>query len=185
MFFPQTPSPPHTQATLNITLHKDLLSRRCYCSKSVISSLLFFPALFFFPWKSICTVLNIKKKKNTITVTHLHCRMQVNKVLRCSIHRAVNHFVTQAHCLGCVHFDKANITAVPPSDSIWEPVWAKGLTMKCQPPKGQLWVWRAGAYVKPLLSIADALSLKGQSRLIRKVMALLWDIKQIHHNTVS
>lgn len=126
-----------------------------------------------------------KKKKNTITGTHLHCCMQVNKVLRCSIHRAVNHFVTQAHCLGCVHFDKVNITAVPPSDSIWDPVWAKGLTMKCQPPKGQIWVWRAGAYVKPLLSIADALSLKGQSRLIRKVMALLWDIKQIHHNTVS
>lgn len=39
--------------------------------------------------------------------------------------------------------------------------------------EGQICAWRAGAYVKPLLSIADALSLKGQSRLIRKVMALL------------
>lgn len=69
-FFPKPYSHPHTQTTFNITLGTDQLCKQCYRSKSVISSVLCFPALFY-SWKSICTIFKCEfEKKNTITVTH-------------------------------------------------------------------------------------------------------------------
>lgn len=169
-FFPSPLSSPHTDSLQHRSRHRDALSAVLSQQVSYLFTVLFSSSVFH---QKIHTHYKHVNINNTPTVTHPHWHMQVNKILRCSVHAAVNHPVTPAHCLGCVRFDKAHITVVPPSDRIWEQVWAKGLTMKCQPPKGQIWAPRDGAYVKPLLSIADALSLKGQCGLIRKVMALL------------